>query len=294
MAPTATEQMHDRAMGLDARAPHEILSILLTGQQAAVLAVQTALPQISDAAKAMADAYRNGGTLIYGAAGSSGLMALADAAELAGTYGTDPARVRFHMAGGVPQNSEMPGDTEDDQTSAEAAGKAARPGDVAIILTARGSTPYALTLASTARAAGATTICIANNPGAAIFDHSDIAICLPTPPEVIAGSTRMGAGTAQKVTLNMMSTLMGVHLGGVHDGMMVNVRADNAKLRARAAGMVAQIAETSATEAARYLDSAGGSVKQAVLLAKGAPTLAAATALLTESNDQLRAALARL
>jgi len=294
MSVATTEQMHDCAPGLDARPSAEVLDVLLAGQLAAVQVVKSALSDIAQGAKAMADAYRAGGTLIYGAAGSSGLMALADAAELAGTYGTDPARVRFHMAGGVPQDTAMPGDTEDDQISAEAAGHAARPGDVAIVLTASGSTPYALTLASTARAAGATTICIANNPGAAIFEHAEIAICLPTPPEVIAGSTRLGAGTAQKVTLNMMSTLMGVHLGGVHDGMMVNVRADNAKLRNRAAGMVARIAGVDEAVAADHLGRAEGAVKPAVLMAKGVATLAAANDLLTESKDQLRTALERL
>ena len=138
----------------------------------------------------------------------------------------------------------------------------------------------------------AKVIGIANAAGAKLFDHADVAICLPTPPEVIAGSTRMGAGTAQKVALNMMSTLMGIRLGQVHDGMMVGLVADNDKLRARAAAMVARIAGVEAGLAARALDLAQGAVKPAVLIALGqAPE--AAQGLLSEANGNLRAAIAR-
>mgnify|MGYP000262047156 CR=1 FL=1 len=140
---------------------------------------------------------------------------------------------------------------------------------------------------------GAQVIGISNNAGATLFDHADIAIHAPTPPEVIAGSTRLGAGTAQKVVLNMMSTLMGIRLGHVHDGMMVNLVADNEKLRGRAAGMVAQIANVDTDSAKASLEKAGGVVKLAVLLASGADA-AIAGQLLDDTKGNLRAALARL
>src|SRR5690606_39824507 len=119
-----------------------------------------------------------------------------------------------------------------------------------------------------ARAQGAATVGISNNAGAAIFDGVDVAVHLPTPAEVIAGSTRMGAGTAQKIALNMISTIMAVRLGHVHDGYMVNVVADNDKLRDRARGMVAAIAEVSVEKAGEALGLTDGAVKAAILVAK--------------------------
>ncbi len=150
-----------------------------------------------------------------------------------------------------------------------------------------------MAVAETARSKGARVIAIANNPGAAVFARADVAICLPTPPEIIAGSTRMGAGTAQKVALNMMSTLAAIRLGEVHDGMMVGLVADNAKLRARAAGMVSAIAACDADRAAQALRAADGAVKPAILIAQGL-TPAAADELLQTTQGNLRAALARI
>ncbi len=170
--------------------------------------------------------------------------------ELAGTFGIDPARVLLCMAGGLPQDAEMPGGDEDDITQAARDTADIRATDVVIAITASGRTPYTVAFARLAQAAGARTICLANTPKAAIFAHADVSICLPTPPELIAGSTRMGAGTAQKAALNMMSTLMGMRLGHVHDGMMVNLRADNEKLRARAVAMVQRIADVTEAQAA--------------------------------------------
>jgi N-acetylmuramic acid 6-phosphate etherase len=197
------------------------------------------------------------------------------------------------MAGGVPADAYMPGDTEDDESAAAIAAKTISAGDIVIAVTASGSTPYPLALAQTARACGASVIGIANNPDAALFKLSDIAIHLATPPELVAGSTRLGAATAQKVALNMMSTLMGIRLGQVHDGMMVGLIADNAKLRARAAATVARIADTTPARAADSLARAAGAVKPAVLIALGMPP-DMATALLGEADGNLRTAIARL
>lgn len=286
-----TEAIHSQASGLDARPDAEILRVLLDGQAAALRAVGDAIPAIAEGARLMAAALGGQGRLIYAAAGSSALMGNADGMELAGTFGIDPARVVLCMAGGLPQDAEMPGGTEDDTVQADTDAARAAAGDVVIAVTASGRTPYAVRFARRARAAGARVIAIANNPGAAIFDHADIAICLPTPPEVIAGSTRMGAGTAQKAALNMMSTLMGIHLGHVHDGMMVNVRADNEKLRARAAGMVARIANVGEDRALAALRENGGSVKLAVLALAGAADPAA---VLARHGGRLRAAMTEI
>lgn len=289
-----TEGLHPDAPGLDSRPLPVIATILLDGQKAALDAMSASGEAIAAAATLMADAIRQGKRLHYAAAGSSGLMALADASELEATFGLDPSQIALHMAGGVPVDARMPGATEDDDASARTAAETVAAGDVVIALSASGTTPYPLAFLEVARAHGASTIAIANNAGTPIFEGADVAILLPTPPEVIAGSTRMGAGTAQKAALNMMSTLMGVALGHVHDGMMVNVLAENVKLRQRAAGMVARIAGVSDDTAADCLARSGGRVKPAVLLAAGAGSLAKAEELLEQSEGHLRPALAQI
>lgn len=290
----ATEQLHPKAEGLDLLPPERAAQVLLSGQQAALVAVERALPQIAAAGRAMADAIAGGGRLVYGAAGSSGLMAMADACELSGTFGLSPDRIVILMAGGLPRDAAMPGDTEDATAEAEAAARIIRAGDTVILISASGTTPYPLAIKRIAEARGARTVAIANNPGTPLLDGATVPVCLPMPPEVIAGSTRMGAGTAQKATLNMMSTLMGIALGHVHDGMMVNLHADNAKLRGRAASIVARVAGIPDDRAKAALARCGGDVKTAILLAAGADTPEAARTLLARAGGHLRDALAAL
>lgn len=293
MPSAATEGLHPAAKGLDARPGQEVLDVLLTAQVAAVEAVRGALPAIEAGAGVMAAAIRAGHRLVYAGAGSSALMGNADGFELSGTFGISSEQVLLMMAGGLPGDANMPGASEDDASEGELAAESIEAGDTVIAVTASGSTPYPVAVAIAAKARGAKVIAIANNPGAPVFDHADVAICLPTSPEVIAGSTRLGAGTAQKVALNLMSTLMGIRLGQVHDGMMVGLVADNAKLRARARAMVMEIAGVDADTATRALAEANGAVKPAVLIAAGSPA-DVATDLLAAHDDNLRAALARV
>lgn len=296
MSATRTEMTHASASGFDTRAPEEALAILAIAQAEAARVVQEAVPEIAKAAQLAADCITGGGRLVYVAAGSSGLMALADALEIPGTYGLARDRIKVLLAGGLAALTDMEGSPEDDADAARAAiaeagvGK----GDCVIALTASGYTPYPMAAVDAARAAGARTIGISNNSGAPLFDRVDVAICLPTPPEVIAGSTRMGAGTAQKIALNMLSTMMAVHLGHVHDGFMVNVIADNAKLRGRARRIVMAVSEVPEDTAAAALEQAGGAVKVAILLAAGAEGVAGAQRLLDESDGHLRPALKAL
>lgn len=287
-----TEQRDPRANGLDLLEGKDVLSLLADGQTQAARSVAEAIAEIERAAGKMAEAIGNGGRLIYAAAGSSGLMALADALELPGTFGIAREQIRVLLAGGMEALSEMRGGPEDDGEAARAALLALDPGpkDCIIALTASGQTPYPVSAAETARGAGAMTIGIANNADALLFETVDVAICLKTPPEVIAGSTRMGAGTAQKITLNMLSTLMAIRLGHVHDGFMVNVVADNDKLRARARGMVSIIAGVDEAAAGEAIAASGGAIKAAVLIARGADA-ATADALLDKHRGHLRPAL---
>lgn len=296
MAATRTEMTHGSAAGLDLKPPREALEILAAAQAEAAAAVKSAIPQIADAALLAAKCLAGGGQLIYAAAGSSGLMALADALELPGTYGIPRDRIKVLLAGGIAGLSNMAGAPEDneDEARSEIARVGAKSGDCVIALSASGYTPYPLAAVTAARAAGASSIGIANNSGAALFDLVHVSIYLPTPPEVIAGSTRMGAGTAQKIALNMLSTMMAIHLGHVHDGYMVNLLADNMKLRGRARGIVMAVGAVSADEADRCLERAGGAVKVAILLATGAKDVPSAEQMLVASQNRLRPAVAAL
>lgn len=289
-----TETLHRDAVGIDTRSDVDILTTLLIGQQQALAGLNGALTDIAKAAKAMAETVRNGGRLYYVAAGSSGLMGLTDGAELPGTYGISPDQIRICMAGGVPTGGDMPGHTEDDRSATERDASEVTNRDVVIAISASGSTPYPLAFTEIAKARGTTIISIANNPSAELFEAADISIHLDTPPEVIAGSTRLGAATAQKAALNMMSTLMGVRLGHVYDGMMVNVVADNIKLQGRATDIVARIAGVDTDAARTCLEEAGNAVKPAVLLAAGVSSPARANEILETTEGNLRVALTRL
>ncbi|MCE8537907.1 N-acetylmuramic acid 6-phosphate etherase [Ruegeria pomeroyi] len=294
MAIQRTEAMHDLAMGLDERPLVDIAAILAESQITAATAVLDALPAIARGAAAMAETVRGGAVLHYFAAGSSGLMAAADAQELGGTFSIPPEQLRIHMAGGLPTGVEMPGGAEDETTGLDVALAAISARDTVIAVSASGTTPYTIAAARIAAAAGATIVAIANNPGSALLEAADHPICLATPPEILSGSTRMGAGTAQKIALNMLSTLMAVRLGHVHDGMMVNLRADNIKLRTRAIAIVQQAAGVDESAASKALDAAGGVVKPAILMAAKGISAARAHDVLRETEGNLRVALAQI
>ncbi|MEI3854269.1 MULTISPECIES: N-acetylmuramic acid 6-phosphate etherase [Ensifer] len=293
MPSAKTEERHDNAKGLDLMHPALALRLLAAGQQAAAKAVDAAIESISAAASIAAEALSSGRRLAYAGAGSSGLMAMADALELPGTYGIAQDQIVILLAGGAASLSDLAGGYEDDMDLAREdvrkAGIGA--GDCLVSVSASGSTPYALAAADEARKRGAKVIAVANNPGAALFKDADVSILLQTPPEVVSGSTRMGAGTAQKIAFNMFSTLVGIHLGHVLDGHMVNLRADNIKLHGRAIRIVTDVTGISATEAGRLINEASGSVKVAILLASGAKDVAAADAALKEAKQNLRRAI---
>lgn len=294
MTAKATEKRHERAVGLDTLAAGEAASILFETQLEASNAVRGALDGIVRASQLAAHTLREGGRLFYAGAGSSGLMAMADALELPGTYGIEPDRIVILLAGGPASLATLSGGVEDDEAAARAdlVRNAIRANDCVIAVSASGSTPYTQTIVEAAASAGAPVVAVANNAGAVIFDGASVSILLATPPEPVAGSTRMGAGTAQKIALNMLSTLTGIRLGHVHDGYMVNVHADNAKLRARAGAIVSAIAGVGADEGAGWLDKAEGSVKHAVLMASGAGDRSQADGWLRQSDYNLRRALA--
>ncbi|MRG56822.1 N-acetylmuramic acid 6-phosphate etherase [Phyllobacterium sp. SYP-B3895] len=296
MAVSRTEERNERAFGLDERSPEDVLQLLHEAQIEAAASVSQALGSIAEAATLAAHTLASGGRLAYAAAGSSGLMALADALEIPGTYGISPERIVILIAGGIASLGRLAGSYEDDtsQATADIAAAGLGAGDCLIAVSASGTTPYALAAIGAGKQRGMRVIAIANNPAVPLFDKADIAITLETPPEMVAGSTRMGAGTAQKIALNLLSTLMAIHLGHVHDGYMVNLTADNLKLRDRAAAIVAAVGGCERGDAVRLLEASGGSVKAAILLAAGAESPQKALEILESNQQRLRPSLSEI
>ena len=291
-----TEQRAPAVIGIDGWANEPVLQALLDGQARALASVSAAIPALSDVAALAVGRLQAGGRLIYLAAGSPALIALGDALEIPQTYGEPAERFATILAGGLSITENLVGGPEDDAGQAERDVAAAKVGakDCVVAISASGSTPYTLAGLAAAKAVGAATAAIANNPGAPLLDAADVAVLLDSGPEIIAGSTRMGAGTAQKVALNMLSTLIAIRLGHVHDGHMVGLRADNTKLRGRAARMVGDIAGVGKAAATAAVDTAGGDIKLAVLLAAGMPGVEAARTTLSRHAGNLRAALAEI
>ncbi|WP_321341665.1 N-acetylmuramic acid 6-phosphate etherase [uncultured Cohaesibacter sp.] len=289
-----TEKLHADAVGLDARAPKEVAALLVESQIEAAGVVADVLPDLCDGAGYMARSLAEGGSLIYAAAGSSALMMLADALELGGTFGIEEGAVRVLMAGGLPTNVQMTGDTEDETDSLSIALADIGARDTLVAVSASGSTPYTLEAARIAKQRGARIVAVAHNSDAPLLALGDCSILLQTAPEVISGSTRMGAATAQKIAMNTMSTLMAIHLGHVHDGMMVNLKVDNIKLKKRASQIVQVIADVPVEQAETALSLACDNVKLASLIAAGTLCVEEAQALLDKEKGNLRGALRRL
>lgn len=289
-----TENRLPDVSGIDTWDDEEILAALLGGQERAIAAVKAALPQIAKAATALAGCLAGGGRLFYAGAGTSIRVAVQDGSELPATFGLAEERIIYLIAGGRAAMFETLADAEDDAAEGARAASICKAGDALIAVAASGSTPYTVAAARRARQNGATLIAVVNNAGSALAAAAEHEIVLDSGPEVIAGSTRLGAGTAQKAALNLLSTLTHIKLGAVHDGLMVNVQAGNIKLKARAAGIVARIAGVDEAKAAAALDRAQGEVKSAILLCAGAESYDSAQHLLRENGQNLRLALARL
>lgn len=291
-----TESASGLSRGLDRWEDSQILEALAEGQARAVAAVKQALPALAQAASAIAIGLAQNGRLVYAGAGSSINIAVQDGAELPSTFGIERSRIAFVIAGGTASLLDIDAQAEDD-TEAAIAGIAAlelTPRDTVIAVSASGATPFTLAAASTAKAAKATVIGIANNQAAPLLAVADHPVLLDTGPEVIVGSTRMGAGTAQKCALGLLSTLAHIKIGCVYDGWMIRLQADNAKLRKRAQRMVADIAKVSEITAEQALTQTDGHVAPAALICAGARDIVTAEALLAKAQGNLRLALEHL
>jgi N-acetylmuramic acid 6-phosphate etherase len=288
----STETMSPRSVGIDTWLTGDILDAMVEGQLAAIAAVRAALPALGAAAEAALPRLRQGGRLVYVGAGTSGRIAVQDGAELPPTFNWPADRLVLVMAGGEPALLRSVEGAEDDEAAAAAAVAmhAVGAADVVVSVAASGTTPFTRTFQALADKARALTIAIANNRDAPLLRDAAHPVLLDTGPEVIAGSTRMKAGTAQKAALNLLSTLMMIRLARVHDGLMVDMQATNIKLIGRAERMVRHITGVDADAARKALESCGGHVKTAVLIARGlAPD--AARAALAAAGDDLRKAM---
>ncbi|WP_271604503.1 N-acetylmuramic acid 6-phosphate etherase [Bradyrhizobium sp. CCBAU 11434] len=291
----ATEEVDPRFADLDAWPLNSAMEAMWEGQLAAVAAIGHALPAITAAAEAAKTALGDRGRIVYVGAGTSGRVAVQDGAELTPTFAWPRERVRFVLAGGDKAFVTSIEGAEDDVDDAVAQISAARltPHDVVIAVAASGTTPFTVAALRHAGSFDAVTVGVANNPGTALLASAKFPILIETGRELIAGSTRMKAGTAQKVVLNLISSGVMLRLGRVYRGMMVNMPPTNAKLKRRAEAMVAQIADCDPSHAARSLEQAEGDVKTAVLLALGVSRADAET-ILKDGDGNLRRVLAEL
>ena len=287
-----TERASPRYAGIDVWEPADILESLIEGQFAAVAAVRAALPEIEAAAIAMQERLRERGRLVYAGAGTSGRMGVQDGAELIPTFSWPDDRLLLLIAGGKDALLQSVEGAEDEveQAVALVTRQEINAADVLIAVAASGTTPFTMTCLREARKRGALTVGIANNRDTPILHESHHAILLNTGSEPIAGSTRMKAGTAQKIALNLLSSLLMILLGRVYQGLMVDVRALNKKLVRRSEDMLMQLTGRSRDEARAALDRANGSVKVAVLLLRGCDPDRAAD-LLDRAAGQLGKAL---
>ena len=292
LALPATETVAARMRGLDTWTPELILQALWEQQLAAVAAVGPALPAIAAAAAAAVPRLLAGGRLVYAGAGTSGRIGVQDGAELPPTFDWPAERLVLLMAGGAAAFTQAIENAEDDAASAEAAIAAHRvgPQDVVIGIAASGSTPFTTVALAAARQRGALTVAVANAVGT-LLAAAECPVLVETGAEAVAGSTRLKAGTAQKVVLNLFSTLVMIRLGRVHDGLMVDMQARNAKLRARAVRMLRQLTDCDEAAAVAALGRTGGRVKPAVLAVFGSD---APDAVLDRHDGSLRAALAEI
>src|SRR5204862_214727 len=287
--PLETERPSPRYSGIDQWSPAEILDAMVEGQFAAVAAVHAARPALEGAALAIEERLRAGGRLVYVGAGTSGRLAVQDGAELMPTFSWPLERLLLVMAGGPNAFTRSIEGAEDEIDDGVQLIREYRidSNDVVIAVAASGTTPFTVACLREAKRFGALTIGIANNRGTPILRESDHPIWLDTGSEPIAGSTRLVAGTAQKITLNLLSSLLMILLGRVYGGLMVDMQATNEKLLRRSEDMLMRLTDCSRDAARDALGRAHGSVKIAVLLLRGCDLLTART-LLDRGGGQLR------
>jgi len=288
-----TEGSNAAAAELDTKPALEIARIINNEDKSVPLAVERALPEIARAIDVIAEAIGKGGRLIYAGAGTSGRIAALDASECPPTFNTDPKTVQFVMAGGTKALWTAVEGNEDSTAAGHRDMARKKPGkkDVVVGIAASGRTPYTVAALEYARRRGARTIAVTCNPESPLEAAAELAIVAEVGAEVVGGSTRMKAGTAQKLILNMLTTGAMTRLGYIYDNLMVNVHLRNKKLMERGIGIVQDLSGADREGAARALKAAGRSVPVALIMLKSGVTRAAAERRLKAANGNVRRAM---
>lgn len=291
-----TEQRNPRTEALDRLSILELLQVMNDEDRRVPEAVGRVLPQIAQAVEGIAERLRRGGRLLYFGAGTSGRLGILDAAECLPTFNTPPEQVRGFIAGGAPALTRPVEGAEDDAEAgaADVRATAVSAQDAVVGLTASGRTPYVLGAVRAARERGAFTAGVVCSVPSPLELYVDVLIAPLVGPEIIAGSTRLKAGTAQKLVLNMLSTATMVQLGKVYGNLMVDVRATNAKLRDRAVRIVMAAAGADRATAETTLARAGGECKVAIVMLLAGVDRAEAERRLALSSGRVREAVALL
>jgi N-acetylmuramic acid 6-phosphate etherase len=294
LAALGTETANPRTTELDAMSTLEVLQAINAEDQTVALAVQRALPAIARAVDLVVAARQQGGRLVYVGAGTSGRLGLLDAVECPPTFGTAPEEVVGLLAGGDGAFAVAVEGAEDDADLAVADLEALEvgPGDVVVGLAASGRTPYVVAALHHAGRVGAGTVSVACNAGSPVSALADVAVEVVTGPEVLTGSTRLKAGTAQKMVCNMLSTAAMVRTGKVYRNLMVDVRPTNAKLVDRARRIVATAAAVDDQQAEQALRAAEGHAKTAVVMLLAGCSAEDARARLVRHGGRVREAVA--
>lgn len=289
---SGTETIDPRFIDLDSWPLEAALEAMLEGQLSAIAALKSQVSSLARASEAAALRLRQGGRLVYVGAGTSGRVAVQDGVELTPTFGWPEDRLVFILAGGRDSLVVSAEGAEDDGADAvrQLQDRSVGSSDVVIGVAASGRTPFTVSALAWAREQGALTIGLANNDGSPLLESAAFPILALTGSELIAGSTRMKAGTSQKAALNMLSTAIMLRLGRVYRGLMVDMVISNDKLLKRAEIMVDRLSGCGPAAAARALEAAGRDIRTAVLLARGAD-LDRARSLLARHDGALRGAL---
>lgn len=265
-----TEQANPRTVGLDTLSTAEILALMNDEDKTVAFAIEKELPAIAQAVDAIVAALKNGGRLVYVGAGTSGRLSVLDAAECPPTFSTDPGLVIGLIAGGQAALTQAAEGAEDDVGAA--VGQLSQidfsPRDILVGVAASGRTPYVIAALEYANRLGAFTVAVSSSPASAVSMAAKLAITPLVGPEVIAGSTRLKAGTAAKMVLNMLSTAAMIHLGKVYGNRMVDLKPTNVKLWERAKRIVAEAAGVSKKEAEDALNLTDRSAKTAIVMLK--------------------------
>ena len=291
----ATEQRNPRTRGIDAKSTIEILRAIHLEDASVAKAVSGALPTIARAVEAIAGALQRGGRLFYVGAGTSGRLAALDAAELPPTFGTPPRMVQAVIAGGRRALTRAVEGAEDNRTlgARDLAARGLNAKDAVVGIAASGETPYVLGALEFAKRKGAITIGITSNPHSPIARVAQISIVTPTGPEVITGSTRLKAGTAQKLVLNMLSTATMIRLGRAYDNWMIGVALTNRKLRARGLRILMEASGAGVAESTRALRQSGHNLAAALIMLKTGASAQQARRLLRDTHGHVHNALNR-